>query len=277
MVVKMIITVISAVILGCTNYNSEDFNGDDIRLFRNTPIWEVAKYVEKENTTGVVQFFEKHPDLINLQEPKFQMTLLYWSVQNEKFHSAQALIEHGANPNIKNNLGITALNQLANHKNVAELLQLFIKYGGDVNAVSEHGHLKTPLITAVHTSFENTKILVEAGANINYIDPEYHECVLRSALDFSNIDIVKDLIMEKGADFTMKLGVAADANGNPGKGDTIYIINLFRFLTFPLNSREHNVKMEIVNYMKERGVDYWSTKIPKHYHGLFDDYYLSKY
>jgi hypothetical protein len=51
---------------------------------------------------------------------------------------------------------------------------------------------------------------------------------------------------------------------------------MFRLMIFPLDSKEYKLKMEAVNYMKERGVDYWQTPIPHDLYEKYDTDFLSK-
>ena len=45
-------------------------------------------------------------------------------------------------------------------------------------------------------------------------------------------------------------------------GDTIYIAELMRDMAFPFESEEYRLKMEVAEYLKERGMNYWETEIP---------------
>jgi hypothetical protein len=44
-----------------------------------------------------------------------------------------------------------------------------------------------------------------------------------------------------------------------------------------LKSNDYKVKMEIVAYLKENGMDYWKTKIPKHLYDQMTPEYRDKY
>jgi hypothetical protein len=61
----------------------------------------------------------------------------------------------------------------------------------------------------------------------------------------------------------------------------MYYVNELRHLKFPIGSENHKLKMEIVEYMRERGVNYWETPIGEHLRKqLIEKYgeeYLEKY
>lgn len=54
-----------------------------------------------------------------------------------------------------------------------------------------------------------------------------------------------------------------EAYNSPFDQEKHYLVNDLRDLIYPLNSREHQMKMEIVEEFARQGTDYWSTKIPE--------------
>ena len=82
--------------------------------------------------------------------------------------------------------------------------------------------------------------------------------------------ITRYLLIEKNADFNKTFVVTI-------QGDTTSFAGLLRYWSFDLNSEDYKIKMEIVNYLKEQGQDYWKTKIPKHYYNKYPKEYLEKY
>lgn len=234
---------------------------------------KLAEAVEKEDTLAIKKIVKEKGLDINYQEPQFGETLLMWAVQNTKYESCKTLLELGADPNLKSTDNKTsALMFSAKNYDTSDYLKLLLEYGGNANDSSDFqgvNYLRTPLIAASSTRLESVKILVERGANVNYIS-HHHQVALRAALGFDKINIARYLLIEKEANFNMDLGTTIH-------GDTLYIVNSLRKCVFPLESEDYKVKMEIVDYMLERGVNYWKTPVPKYYHKNYDSTFLSKY
>jgi len=72
----------------------------DIKIFKDTDAWELAKAVEAQDVKKIEKIAKDNPELLNYQDPYYQVTLLMWAVGMEKYESAEALLERGADPNI---------------------------------------------------------------------------------------------------------------------------------------------------------------------------------
>ncbi len=254
---------------------SNNYLGNDVRLFENTPAWEVAKAIEKNDTSKVRKLLLNKPkDLIDYQESKFGQSLLNWAVYSSHYSSVVVLAELGANPNLKANDSTTAFIQAANHRETSNYLKVLLNHGGDVNSVANTSapqHLRTPLIAAAK-SLDNIKLLIKAGADPNYTYRENNKIqnVLIYAFYSDNIDIIRYLIIEIGVNCKNATGVTLE-------GDSLYVNNDLRLLPYPLNSEEYKKKMEVVDFLEKQGINYWETPIPKHYLKSYDKEYLDKY
>lgn len=234
---------------------------------------ELAIAVEKEDTLAIKKRIKLKGLDVNYHEPDFGETLLMWAVQNGKYKSCKVLLELGADPNTKSfDSKTSALMFSAEKYNTSKYLNLLLSYGGNANDSSDFqgtNFLRTPLIAASSSRLKSVKILIKNGANINYVS-HHHQTALGSAISSNYINIARYLMIEKGANFNIFLGKTI-------QGDTIRIVNSLRSCVFPLESEDYKVKMEMVDYMLERGVDYWKTPIPHHYYKNYDSIYLSKY
>lgn len=261
----------------CTSSKQEENNylGNDVRLFENTPVWDVAQAIEKNDTAEVKSLLlSKSKDLVDYQEKKFGQSLLNWSVYSGYYPSVKVLAELGANPNLKSYDSTTAFIQAANHHETLEYLKILLQNGGDVNSVANIDapqHLRTPLMAAAK-SLDNVKLLINAGADPNYVYSS--NGMIQSALVYAfysdNIDIIKYLIIDVGVNCRNATGFTID-------GDSLYVNDELRLLPYPIGSLEYKKKMEIVDFLKKQGIDYWKTPIPKHYYELYDNAYLEKY
>lgn len=255
--------------------NEKNFRGDDLRLFEDSPVWELAKAVEKEDINKIKGLSEKDSSLVSYQETRFGKNLLQWAVYTNRYQAAKALAEAGADPNLQSYNGTSAFIHAAEKSRTTDYLTLLLKYGGDVNAVArptdgKNQYLKTPLIAASGSNLETVKILVEAGADINF----YSEKLFRNAFHIAStrdkIDVIKYLLIEKKADFKRPLHVRIN-------GDSLYLTNLLRNMPFKLDSESYKTKMEVVEYLKERGMNYWETEIPSHFYKKYPKEYLDRY
>lgn len=123
--------------------------------------------------------------------------------------SARLLLERGADPNIRNEAGATALMWAVDD---LEKTRLLIENGADVNARSDDG--RTPLLIAA-ALFANTdvvKLLLDRGADLSAKspDPRGYRTVLSEAARTGDPALLR-LLIERGAD-VKSAGVVAFLN-----------------------------------------------------------------
>lgn len=242
--------------------------GNDFRLFQETPVWELCKAVEDEEIKKINSLLkEDHLD-INYQEKRFGQTLLTLAVLNEKVESSKELLKNGADPNIYDTYdgrsAIICAAGITNNKRSIDFLKLLIKHGANPNdheiGTRREGNStrKTPLLVACEqtgeemSQMEKVKFLVGSGADVNYKN-EFNVTPLKSALMNNYFDIVLYLL-EKGADF--KAPISRIDNKD------FYLQDELRFIIIPLNSKLYPKKMKLVEFLKEKGINYENTPIP---------------
>jgi ankyrin repeat protein len=281
------IFIFSGLFYYCSNiYQPEKMLGRDIRLFRNTPVWELAKAVNKEDVKKINHLIRNKSVPIDFQEPRFGRTLLIWATHVGREKSVEALLKLGADPNLPDHYrGDNAVmiasdfNYYSDDRCRTTLLKLILEYGGGPNFATFIRRDKTgwraggetPLTIASTACLEKVKLLVDAGADINYVNEYGGGNPLKEALLMHKTDIVKYLLIEKKADYRN-----AEKITNI-HGDTITISFQLRLWKFPLNSEDYKIKMEIVEYLKEQGVDYRSSPIPESVLERYPQEYLDKY
>ncbi len=266
-----------------------DLLGDDAALFYGTPLYDLA-----EEMSGLIVYFrsqdkiarlinELPKEYINYQEGKYGMTIGHFALSTGNFKAIQLLLDKGLNPNLIDKEGSAIIIHIngpfiSRKPEAIETLKYMIKKGGDVNLYSEKGYT-TPLIEAANSNFDNVKVLIEAGADPNFIVKDLEgpfRSALSSALVSSRIEIVNYLIFEQKVDFrTLKYPI--DSKFHPGEYE---ILHKLRDMPFELNTKEYQEKMKLVAYLKTKGLNYWKTPIPDyiktnpHYN---TKEYLSKY
>lgn len=244
---KVFIILFSSICIYSCSEDKSDLLGYDIRLFKGGPAGELAQAVKSDDTLQITKILDKDKSLVNYREPKFGQLLLLWAVWTGHLASSKALLKYGADPNLPDsNDGNAPISYAANNDKTSEFLKLLLDHNANPNLVTKNDSTNimcTPLIAASANRLESVKLLVDAGAKINYTAKNFRS-PLQSALKSNKPDIVIYLL-EKGAAFDKPLGKTI-------KGEDIMITNLLRTWTFPLNSQEHQRKMEIVGFIKIR-------------------------
>ena len=275
----LLITLLALCLTGC--FFSGTLRGWHIELFEDTPVWKLAKAVEKNDTTKIKKLLKKQKHITNIdfQEPHYGMTLLEWAVYNNKYPSTLMLARHGANPNIISKDGETAFIMAAGKYETSDYLRTLIAHGGDLNFIIPDSispvHYRTPLIASASTvKLDNVKLLLEAGADMNLKvgnkKNEAKQSAVTEAALMGRMDILNYLIIEKEAHYDFLYGIALN-------NDSIYLTHDLRNMFFPLDSEDHKKKMKLVAYLKERGMDYWETPLPINVKVNYDSAYCARY
>lgn len=202
----------------------------NIRIFKDSPVWKLAKAVKSENTQKIKKILEKHPEYAKFPEGfnGFEDTpsLLIWSIANNKYKSFQVLLEMGSDPNHKTIKKKTPLMYAAgylvdNTTNPQFTIDL-LKAGADANYsfngyLDENGYTvydDSPLYIACQTAnMKIIKALVDNGADVNlsHCTPIHGKCFslatpLTAAFGFHRVDVLEYLIIEKKADIRRSFG-----------------------------------------------------------------------
>lgn len=248
----------------------------DIRIFENTDAWDLAKAVKKGRISKIEKIGKECPDVVNIQDSEYGITLLVWSIKMEKYKVAETLLKLGANPNLKSKSGKTALFFASEYswidysaKKSAKYVQLLLEHGADPNIcysgeyddVLESG--TTPLMIAATMGLDKTKAIVEGGAELNLKTITGKTAASKALVRFT-VDVAYYLIVEKGAKVDEPY-YHYNIKGDSINFDKPYLpIESLENWLFDLDSEEYNKKMAIVEVFKKHGQDYWSmTKHPK--------------
>lgn len=274
----------------------EILRGDNPALYYGTPLYDVADAMSGwfflRNEEKIEKLIDEIPkEYINYQEPKFGTTIGHFALITNNLLALRKLLDKGLDANIMDKQGnaiIIDINEPFNSHlpEGLETLKYMIKKGANVNLYSERATVKTPLITAVNSNFENVKVLVEAGANAHFIDEldnysrktgfrSPFRSPLSAALLNRDMEIINYLIFDQKVDFrTLKYSITSKFH--PGEYE---ILHSLREKKFDLNSKEYKEKMKLVAYLKTQGLDYWKTPIPDNIknNSKFTQEYLSKY
>lgn len=276
-VLLMAVLIIS--LISCADKKDEKLTVENIEIFRDTPAWGLAKALEKSNLRKAKEILSDNQDLVNYQEPEFGTTLLMRAISTENYKAVEFLLENGADPNIIAEIGGTALFNAVSHswKDVTanqnpRFVKIMLEYGADPNipycAPEAEGTISpiecgtSPLMHATQRGLEKVRLLVDAGAEIDYKTKLGTTAAIKALLH-NKADVAHYLIVEKKArvDEPYYYYYLFDRSKiNYEKPH--FPIELLENWLFELDSKEHKLKMEIVKEFKNQGQDYWS--IEKH-------------
>ena len=238
--------------------------GNDYRLFQSTPAWTLARAVEAGDVKKIKEEVLQKKVSIDYQESRFGQTLLMLAITNSKYESVKTLLELGANPNLHDTFkGETPIIVAADNDD-PKYLKLLLDYKGDPNSIENvfsgpkkriNSMRESALTTAISPSImgkknlEKVKILVEAGADIHYTKKGIIQTAFGQALMSEQMDVALYLI-EKGADYTKPITPTAI------EGEDVSVLYLLRCSIIDLDSEQYKKKMELVTFLKTKGLDY---------------------
>lgn len=259
----------------CTmNEDKKEMLGDDYRLYKATAAWELAQAVQEEDTTKIQKIIVDEHIPVDFREPKYSQTLLMLAVRTNKELSVKKLLELGADPNAHDDstkyLGENAViiaSRFTRPSNT--ILKSLLEFGGNPNATTcgvqknNEGNIVPirmfALSYAVGVSFDKVKLLVDAGANIDY-STSTHETALESCMIHDRMDIMLYLL-QKGANIHTEF-YEVDFNRPNYPTFIVNILYKLRKCVYPLNSKEFQEKMKVVEFLKNNGLDYRNSPIP---------------
>lgn len=221
----------------------------------NTPL--ILSY--RLNNDEIFRYLAKYIQFIDINKRDSNgNSLLYYAILKQDFDTIEYLVNNGANVNYKNNAGISPLNLaiskgyktlnviLSNNNNLSssmpndtnenpytsiiklpeytikekeDIIQKLINNGYKINSIDKDE--KSPLVYAIQMRLLSiVKLLVENGADINFLIKNNDLTVLMFAIEHGNLDAFKYLV-ECNADINFKNKdghtpiVWAIKNGNP--------------------------------------------------------------
>ena len=144
--------------------------------------YKFLEAVRKRNDKDLQELFEKGgPNLVNTRDQTSLDTGLHIAARQKNLRYITFLIAAGANVNVRNANGETAL-VIASNLGFLEAVPPLIAAGAKVDESSSTG--ETPLITAVHNrNIALMRVLLQAGA-----DPDRTDNSGRSARDYAKLD-----------------------------------------------------------------------------------------
>ena len=132
------------------------------------------------------------------------VTPLLWALVQGNKAGYEELLKLGANPNHVDDDHEAAI-ILASEMVDSDFLRITLAHGGDPNLLIPDGSPHTPLIAAIGPGgFENVKLLVKAGADVNYASPVDGTTPATDAAGLNQYDIVYYLL-QNGANYAAEV------------------------------------------------------------------------
>lgn len=163
---------------------------------RLTPDQRAMKWLEMLDTgegKEIIPEIPKYPKAVT----ETRVPLLHVAILANQVEVAEALLQHGANPNHADQYGQHPILLAAEKKEGNAFVVLLIENGAIVNVADNHG--ASPLMYAARGNQEKSVLtLLEAGADVNHRDDE-GDTVLMYAITSGNEDMISSLLTA-GAD-----------------------------------------------------------------------------
>lgn len=171
---------------------------------------ELFEAVRDGSVDRVARLLEADPAQVNARDDQGSTPLIHAAMYGDEA-VVRLLLEKGADPNAKNDTGVTALMQVTN--SVAKAREL-LEAGAEVNAQSGIGN--TPLIRAAvfWDGMPLVRLLLEHHADVN-LGNCYGDSPLIAAAISGNVDTLR-LLLDRGAKTDVDLPLhPVDRNGQP--------------------------------------------------------------
>jgi ankyrin repeat protein len=222
----------------------------DYRLFQKTPAWELAKALWDDDVKKINELVQKDKSLINYHEPKFGETLLFLPMWHNQLESFKLLLSLGANPNVYDTYdGSSPIIEACKYDLNIEFVKILLKNRANLNDIEvgerrDNNHTRyTPLMAAAKNgNIHLVKMLVDLGANINYIN-EFGQSALGQAVLLEKYEIILYLL-QNGADFKMPM------YRNVVENKPIFIEEALQNMHPGLYSKDYKNKKMIVDFIK---------------------------
>lgn len=250
---KVLSICLIAVLLCACHSSGRRLTGYNIKLWKETPAWKLAKAVQRNDTIAVNRILSEGKLSIDYREPTYGESLLYWAIYNNKIETVRFLLSKGANPNLHTRFnGESPMILSCRFSDIdIEILRLLLEYGGNPNdhateedSITYMRSDRTPLYCAAGSSLEKTKMLIEAGANVNLALMKGNT-PLRSALLSDRFEVILYLLTECGVDPNDTFVVTF-------KGDTLQFIDLLNDSHYLETEDNHSKVRQIRKLVKQR-------------------------
>ena len=250
-------------------------NAYDLDSYEDSRVYQLLKAIVDEDKDAICRVVSSDRNLLNYYDSICRHTPLNFAISHDCFQSAEELIRLGADVDGEDYDGFTPIfsalvGNVYNRMPDAKYLKLLINGGVDVNKCftskshSKNHELKdedSPLMQAVkNNNLKVVKLLLESGCDVNYKGRVSRKSAAITALVQSNIPIAHLLIVVYHADihepyFCYRPDLCAVDTTKPYKP-----VKLLFDIIPETDTREYNMKQEIIKEFYAQGIDYHNEK-----------------
>ncbi|MDR2122352.1 MAG: ankyrin repeat domain-containing protein [Flavobacteriaceae bacterium] len=254
-----IFLVILTTVNSCKHY----LPGYDYELFKDTPVYQLAKAVESDDLLKINHLVKEEKMKVNYREPKFGNNLLMLAIVNQKEETVKTLLDLGADPNLKNTYSNdTALTVAIQYMESCNLdkIKLLVAHGADVNTekFNKQEMLKDSIYHTYHVTvlklaaskkscINLVKYLVDKGANINLYASYEGDGGITSALIHNNLDVALYLIKHPSTKIPDVVYIRDQGGENEQK---LSITDMLEEENYSSDPKKQKYKEEILSYLK---------------------------
>lgn len=203
-------------------------------FFENTKAYNLAKAVEKGDTTTIEKLVKNDSTLLNFTNPITGSNVLVLCLYIEQFESFKKLLELGANPNFinpftKRSVLIEAIRPFGNQfewRKEHQYLELLLNYGADANyAIANDFKIDkpgvkglimstSPLIKASSLDLDAVKFLMKSGADPYMKVGSKQITPFSEAVESGKIDIINYYIDSLKVDIHQPMSIVKRKSNN---------------------------------------------------------------
>lgn len=166
---------------------------------QHTPLMVAVKEKKADNALVLLQKYKANPDTTG------DTSALFIAAQDGYLPTTRVLLENGANPNLWHGTMEVAPLHIAASNDHTFVVSELLKHKANPDPTSGKGY--TPLTMACSQGYVETPVLLlDAGANVNFISPLDGATPLHHACLGGFISTAK-LLVERGADLTIKVSL----------------------------------------------------------------------
>ena len=265
---RQFLVVIFVIICALSSSCKDHLPGFDFTSFANTPVEKLAEVVKKEDLRAIEELVINDNLPVDYFDPEYGHTLLMLSVTNDLENSTQKLLELGADPNLRSKIQegtdssyvdtpvLIAVDNSINRKCDTKILELLIKYKGDINDKipvqfigANYKSIRTPLMEASKGDCLSViKLLLESGAKLNDYDYSQGHGPLSYAIIHDQMRVLRCFIIDRKATIPPYVYVRQAYKENPRQE-----LTLTEFLNekeYSTSSEEFRMREEILNYLR---------------------------
>ncbi|PQL94747.1 ankyrin repeat domain-containing protein [Apibacter adventoris] len=233
--------------------------GYNYKLFQDTPVYTLSKAVESDNLSEMTRLVKEEKIDVNYREPKFGNNLLMLAIVNQKKETVQALLDLGADPNLKNfysdDTSFTVALKYMESCNM-DKVKLLIEHGADVNtrkkylreATNEtYNETALSLASSKKNCVDLVKYLVAKGACVN--DTLYYKGygAITTALIHNNLEAALYLIKQPSTEIPDIVYIRDKGGKDEQK---LSITDMLEEESYSSDPENQKYKEEILSYLK---------------------------